>query len=179
MVTDLSHLPDDVEALKQALRLSLTQAETAEQRRIDAEQKLLDSAAELAVARAKASEDLALIAAQKLRIAKLERQIYGARKERAASLIDQLELELEESDANATEDEIAAEMAVALSTRVEGFVRKRPEHRTTFPDHLPRGVCQDSCRMKLLSCCVVCGVGHGAAAASSVGERSVAPMAFR
>ena len=138
MVTDLSHLPDDVEALKQALRLSLTQAETAEQRRIDAEQKLLDSAAELAVARAKASEDLALIAAQKLRIAKLERQIYGARKERAASLIDQLELELEESDANATEDEIAAEMAVALSTRVEGFVRKRPEHRTTFPDHLPR-----------------------------------------
>ncbi len=108
MVTDLSHLPDDVEALKQALRLSLTQAETAEQRRIDAEQKLLDSAAELAVARAKASEDLALIAAQKLRIDKLERQIYGARKERAASLIDQLELELEESDANATEDEIAA-----------------------------------------------------------------------
>lgn len=63
MVTDLSHLPDDVEALKQALRLSLTHAETAEQRRIDAEQKLLDSAAELAVARAKASEDLALIAA--------------------------------------------------------------------------------------------------------------------
>ena len=31
--------------------------------------------AELAVARAKASEDMALIAAQKLRIAKLERQI--------------------------------------------------------------------------------------------------------
>ena len=32
--------------------------------------------AELAVARAKASEDMALIAAQKLRIAKLERQVY-------------------------------------------------------------------------------------------------------
>ena len=33
--------------------------------------------AELAVARAKASEDTALIAQQKLRIAKLEHQIYG------------------------------------------------------------------------------------------------------
>jgi hypothetical protein len=35
--------------------------------------------AELAVARAKASEDMALIAAQKLRLAKLERQVYGQR----------------------------------------------------------------------------------------------------
>ena len=38
--------------------------------------------AELAVARAKASEDTALIAQQKLRIAKLERQIYGQKSER-------------------------------------------------------------------------------------------------
>ena len=42
-------------------------------------------AAELAVARARASEDLALIAHQKLRIAKLERQVYGQRSERAES----------------------------------------------------------------------------------------------
>jgi hypothetical protein len=48
--------------------------------------------AELAVVRAKASEDMALIAAQKLRIAKLERQIYGQRSERSARLIDQLAL---------------------------------------------------------------------------------------
>ena len=48
--------------------------------------------AELAVARAKASEDVALIAQQKLRIAKLERQVYGQRSERSARLIDQLAL---------------------------------------------------------------------------------------
>jgi hypothetical protein len=42
------------------------------------------------------SEDMALIAAQKLRIAKLERQVYGQRPERSARLIDQLALDFEE-----------------------------------------------------------------------------------
>jgi transposase len=93
--------------------------------------------AELAVARAKASEDMALIAAQKLRIAKLERQIYGQKSERSARLLDQLSLELEELEASATEDELAAERAVAKTTTVAGFERKRPG-RDTFPEHLPR-----------------------------------------
>ncbi len=93
--------------------------------------------AELAVARAKASEDVALIAAQKLRIAKLERQIYGQRSERSARLIDQLALAFEELQASATEDELAAEQSVAKTTTVAGFTRKRPE-RDTFPEHLPR-----------------------------------------
>jgi transposase len=93
--------------------------------------------AELAVARAKASEDMALIAAQKLRIAKLERQIYGQRSERSARLIDQLALAFEELEASATEDELAAEQAVTRTTTVAGFTRKRPE-RNTFPEHLPR-----------------------------------------
>src|SRR5271168_3162516 len=97
----------------------------------------LEVAAELAVARAKASEDMALIAQQKLRIAKLERQIYGQRSERSARLIDQLALTFEELEAAATEDELAAEAAVAKTTTVAGFTRKRPE-RNTFPDHLPR-----------------------------------------
>ncbi|MGY4506543.1 hypothetical protein ACVWYH_010525 [Bradyrhizobium sp. GM24.11] len=48
--------------------------------------KALEIAAELAVARAKASEDSALIVHQKLRIAKLERQIYGQRSERSSRL---------------------------------------------------------------------------------------------
>jgi hypothetical protein len=60
--------------------------------------------ADLAVARAKASEDMALIAQQKLRIAKLERQVYGQRSERSARLIDQLALSFEELEASATED---------------------------------------------------------------------------
>jgi transposase len=99
--------------------------------------KGLEVTAELAVARAKASEDMALIAQQKLRIAKLERQIYGQRSERSARLIDQLALTFEDVDASATEDELAAEKAVAKTTTVAGFARKRPD-RNTFPDHLPR-----------------------------------------
>jgi transposase len=99
--------------------------------------KGLEVAAELAVAQAKASEDMALIAQQKLRIAKLERQVYGQRSERSARLIDQLALGFEELEASATEDELAAEKAVARTTTVAGFTRKRPE-RNTFPDHLPR-----------------------------------------
>jgi len=97
----------------------------------------LEAAAELAVARAKASEDLALIAAQKLQIAKLQRQVYGQKSERSARLIDQLSLTFEELEATATEDELAADRAAAKTTTVAGFTRKRPE-RNTFPDHLPR-----------------------------------------
>ena len=69
MVSAFEPLPNDVAALKAVLV-----AERA---------KGFEIAAELAVARAKASADTALIAAQKLRIAKLERQIYGQRSERS------------------------------------------------------------------------------------------------
>ena len=93
--------------------------------------------AALATAQAKASEDMALIAQQKLRIAKLERQVYGQRSERSARLIEQLSLTFEELEASATEDELAAEAAVAKVTTVAAFTRKRPE-RNTFPEHLPR-----------------------------------------
>jgi transposase len=120
---DLSALPDDTDALRAALTI-----ERARMREV---------AAELAVARAKASEDLALIAHQKLRIAKLERQIYGPRSERSDRLIDQLALQFEELQASATEDELAAEIAVARTTSVAGFTRKRAE-RNSFPEHLPR-----------------------------------------
>ena len=116
-------LPDDIAALKAAL--------------IGERAKALEVAAELAVARAKASEDMALIAQQKLRIAKLERQVYGQRSERSARLIDQLALTFEELEAGATEDELAAETSRRQDDHGRGFTRKRPE-RNTFPDHLPR-----------------------------------------
>jgi len=67
----------------------------------------------------------------------LERQVYGPRSERSERLIDQLALQFEELAASATEDELAAEIAVAKTTTVAGFTRKRPE-RNTFPEHLPR-----------------------------------------
>ena len=97
-----------------------------------AQTKGREVAAELAVARAKASEDMALIAQQKLRIAKLERQVYGQRSERSERLIDQLALSFEEMEASATEDELAAEKAVAMTTAVAGFTRKRPERNTAL-----------------------------------------------
>ena len=52
-------------------------------------------------------------------------------------LIDQLALTFEELEADATEDELAAERAVARTTTVRGFIRNRAE-RQTFPEHLPR-----------------------------------------
>jgi transposase len=127
---DLAALPDDIDALRTALTI-----ERAKLRDAVAERDA--GVAELAVARAKASEDLAMIAHQKLRIAKLERQIYGPRSERSDRLIDQLALQFEELEASTTEDELAAESAVAKATTVAGFSRKRPE-RNTFPEHLPR-----------------------------------------
>jgi len=116
-------LPNDVAALKAAL--------------VAEREKSLKTVAELAMAQAKAAEDKALIAAQKLRIAKLERQIYGQRSERAARLIERLSLGFEELAASATEDELAAEIAVAKTTTVRSFTRRAAE-RNTFPEHLPR-----------------------------------------
>ena len=116
-------LPDNIEALKAALI-----AERAEAARV---------AAELAVARAKASDDQALIAHQRLQIEKLKRQLYGSSSERTSRLLDQAELRFEELESSATEDEIAAEIAVAKTTTVAGFERKRPA-RKPFPAHLPR-----------------------------------------
>ncbi len=93
--------------------------------------------AELAVARAKAADDEALIAHQQLQIKKLTRQLYGPRSERTSRLLDQIELQFEELETSATEDEIAAEQAVAKTTAVAAFTRKRPA-RKPFPEHLPR-----------------------------------------
>ena len=102
---------------------------------------LLATRAELAVVRARQSDDQALIAHLKLQIEKLNRDRYGPRSERSARLLDQLELTLEELEAKATEDELAAEMAAAkaktATTIVASFSRQRLS-RKPFPEHLPR-----------------------------------------
>ena len=51
-------------------------------------------------------------------------------------MLDQLEMRLEDAEANATEDELAAERA-SPSTTVKSFERKRPA-RKPLPEHLPR-----------------------------------------
>lgn len=125
-------LPDDIEALKAALVVARGEAAVAEARALHAE-------AEAAAARARQSEDQALIAHLKLQIEKLNRERYGQRSERTARLLDQLQLQLqlEELEASATEDELAAERAAARTTRVAAFTRQRPS-RKPFPEHLPR-----------------------------------------
>src|SRR6202051_2673616 len=116
MDSDREATPDDIDALKAAL---------------------VAARAEVAIVRAQQSADQALIAHLKLQIEKLNRDRYGPRSERTARLLDQLELTLEELETAATEDELAAEMAAAKTTKVASFTRQRPS-RKPFPDHLPR-----------------------------------------
>lgn len=77
-----------------------------------------------------------LIARLRLEIEKLKREIHGSRSERKARLLQQMELQLEELEADASQDELAAELTARSST-VRAFERKRPS-REPFPDHLPR-----------------------------------------
>src|ERR1700745_2264718 len=91
--------PEDIDALRAALLAERMRAARVE--------------AELAVAKAKASDDDAMIAHQRLQIEKLTRQLYGQHSDRSVRLLDQTELGLEELESSATEDEVAAESAVA------------------------------------------------------------------
>ena len=77
--------------------------------------------AEAANAQADLSSTEALIAHLKLEIEKLRRQLYGTRSERKARLLEQMELQLEELEAAATEDELAAEKAAAQTQTVRSF----------------------------------------------------------
>jgi transposase len=123
VTTTREDLPDDIAALQAALIAERARAAKVE--------------AELAVAKAKASDDQALIAHQRLQIGKLTRALYGQRSERSVQLLDQMALAFEELEGSATEDEVAAEQAVAKTTNVVAFTRKRPA-RQPFPEHLPR-----------------------------------------
>src|SRR5271167_10728 len=97
----------------------------------------LDAEAVAARARAVSASTDALIAHLKLEIEKLQRALYGSRSERKARLLEQMELQLEELEAAANEDELAAEKAAARTQTVQSFQRKRPA-RKPFPAHLPR-----------------------------------------
>ena len=112
----------DIAALKTALAAAEVKASEAEARAANAEAKVSDAAAEIAFL--------------KLTIKKLQRELFGTRSERKQRLLDQLELQLDELEANATEDELAAE-AASETTRVAGFTRRRTG-RKPFPAHIPR-----------------------------------------
>lgn len=123
VVTAISALPNDMEALLAFATAAVLRAEEAE--------------AKLANANARESATAALIAHLKLQIAKLKREQYGASAERTRRLLDQMELQLEELEADASEDALIAEAAAQKTAGVRSFERKAPA-RKPFPEHLPR-----------------------------------------
>ena len=118
MTTPPDTVPDDLDALKAAFLAERSA-------RLDAE--------------ARASGAEAMVAHLKLLIAKLKRERFGPSSEQQRRLLDQLELQLEELEATATEDDCAAEAAAAKAGEsvVKSFSRRKPV-RAPLPAHLPR-----------------------------------------
>ena len=127
-MTSIDLLPDDAESLKRLLLAREEELVTARAGQAAAE-------AEVAHALAQVSSAEAMIAHYRLAIEKLKRALYGQRSERGERLLDQLELQLEELEATATEDALVAETVDA--TTVRSFTRKKTGRRP-FPAHLPR-----------------------------------------
>ena len=126
--------PSDVDALRAALAAAEARADAMAAEAATAR-------AEVARAQADASGTAAVIATLKLEIEKLRRALYGQRSERRVRLLDQLELQLEEVEASATEDELAAEAAASragVGVAPASIPPRRHPGRKPFPEHLPR-----------------------------------------
>jgi transposase len=113
-------LPDDVATLQ---RLVLAR-----------EAELARAQADLVQSQAREASAEVMILHLRLAVEKMRRELFGQRSERGARLLDQMELELEELEASASEDELANKIA---ATTVRAFTRKAPS-RKAFPEHLPR-----------------------------------------
>jgi transposase len=115
-VTPPEALPDDIAALQTALFAERAARHQAEARASGAE---------------------AMVAYLKLLIAKMKRERFGQSAERGRKLLDQLELELEELEASAAEDEVAARhiseisnsaSSMSLRTAAGAVRRRRHDH---------------------------------------------------
>jgi len=124
-------LPDDIAALQAALNAERTARQQAEARASGAE---------------------AMVAYLKLLIAKMKRERFGQSAERGRKLLDQLELQLEELEASATEDGLAAGSTAPDTTPVRSVIRKKPV-RAPLPGHLPR----ERVVVPAPPCCPGCG----------------------
>ena len=113
MTSDANVLPDDIETLRVALAAERAARQSAEARATGAE---------------------ALIAHLKLLIAKLQRDRFGPTSERSRRLLDQLELQLEELEADAAEAEVEPTKLSAPALKPD---RAKPV-RGPLPAHLPR-----------------------------------------
>ena len=121
-------LPDDIAALQTALLAERAARQQAETRASGAE---------------------AMVAHLKLLIAKMKRERFGQSAERGRKLLDQLELQLEELEASAVEDELAASPA---APEVRSVSRRKPV-RAPLPAHLPR----ERVVVPAPPCCPGCG----------------------
>jgi transposase len=129
-------VPNDANALPFDLAAAHAMILAERSARQEIEARAVRAEAERDQSRSSASNAEAFIAHLKLEIEKLKRALYGVSSERKQRLLDQLELQLEDAEAAASEDELAAERA-ARSAQVQSFERKRPS-RKPFPAHLPR-----------------------------------------
>ena len=82
----------------------------------------------------------------------MKRERFGPSAERSRKLLDQLELQLEELEASATEDELAAGSTAPDTTPVRSVIRKKPV-RAPLPAHLPR----ERVVVPAPPCCPGCG----------------------
>jgi len=108
--------PDEIDALRAAL----------------AEEQLARCEAE-----ARASSAEAMVAHLKLLVARLKHDRFGASSERSRKLLDQMELQLEELQAAASEDAAAVGGDATEGAKRGGFARRKPV-RAPLPAHLPR-----------------------------------------
>src|SRR5258708_18661961 len=130
-------MKDAAESLPTDLAAAHAMILAERQARLTAEANAAVAKAEAASAQADLSSSEALIAHLKLAVEKLRQELYGTRSERTARMLDQMELQLEDLEAAATEDELVAENAAGRTQTVKPFERKRPA-RKPFPGHLPR-----------------------------------------
>ena len=125
----MSETPSEIDILRAALAVAEARAAAAERALVAAKGELTQVPAVVS-----AAEDM--IRHLRLQIAKLRREQYGHSAERHARLIEQLEMQLEDLEADLGEDCAKAD-ALAAKTTVTAFERRRPA-RKPFPEHLPR-----------------------------------------
>jgi transposase len=130
-IADDASSSDDIVAVRAALATEKARADVLALRAEHAE-------AELAHAKTRLSVKDAEIERLKLEIKKAKREQYGQSSERGARLIDQLELQLEELEASATEDEVAADLAALKLDPDKPPRQRRHPVKKPFPAHLPR-----------------------------------------
>jgi transposase len=146
-------LPDDIETLQQMLR--------------ERDVALRSAEAKAARAAAEASGAYALVEHLRIEIKRLNREKFGQTSERTHRLIEQMEFQLEDIEADLAEDEVAAEQAEAAAgiTNVPAHARRKPV-RKPFPPHLPR----QRCVVAAPSSCACCGSSNLAKLGEDVTE---------